>query len=267
MDGDLLSEANQGLQRLVWNKKLPFEMKAVRAMPDGFEIEFTMLVDRKTAEDPASYFVNSFIYKYYAVYGSPPVNLEENEIQGVKVSEDGMKVRIVVDNLRENFVHNISLFGVRAKENSYSLVHPTAYYTLNVIPDGEKLKLADLKKTSSAKETTTAAKAKAETAKSTKTTVATSKQQVPDFETIQPILQRNTCFACHAVDKKQIGPSYMEVAKRNYSNERILELIHNPEPQNWPDYPVAMPPMPQVSKEDGLKIAAYINSLNDKSKK
>jgi len=262
-------EASQGLQRLVWNKKLPFEMKAVRAMPDGFEIEFTMPVDRKTAEDPASYSVDSFIYKYYAVYGSPPVKNEKHNIVGVKVSEDGMRARIVVDNLREHFVHNISLFGVRAKENSYSLVHPTAYYTLNEIPEGEKLKLADLKLPIPAKETkpAPAKTSKNQTAKTAQPTVSIAKQEVPDYETvIKPLLQRNTCFACHAVNKKQVGPSYIEVAKRNYSNERILELIHNPDPQNWPDYPVAMPPMPQVSKEDGLKIAAYINSLTDKSK-
>lgn len=258
-------DANQGLQRLVWNKRVPFEMKAVRAMPDGFEIEFTMPVNRKTAEDLSSYSVESFIYKYYAVYGSPPVNFEKNEIKGVKVSEDGMKARIVVDNLRENLVHHISLFGVRAEENSYTLVHPSAYYTLNAIPDGEKLNLDALKQSNTATGATSAPSKEKETPspKPNKTAVAMENKQVPDYEMVKPLLQRNNCFACHAVDKKQVGPSYMEVAKRNYSNEKILELIHNPQPGNWPDYPVAMPPMPQVSKEDGLKIAAYINSLND----
>jgi hypothetical protein len=49
----------------------PFEMRAIRAMPDGFEIEFTEPVDIKSAEDIASYSVESFIYKYHPVYGSP----------------------------------------------------------------------------------------------------------------------------------------------------------------------------------------------------
>jgi len=40
-----------------------------------------------------------------------------------------------------------------------------------------------------------------------------------------------------------------------------LQLIYNPKPENWPGYATEMPPMPQVSKADGLKIAAYINSL------
>ncbi|HEX8676263.1 MAG TPA: hypothetical protein VF700_03530, partial [Segetibacter sp.] len=44
-------EATEGIQRLVWNNKIPFEMRVVRAMPDGFEIEFTKPVNKKYAED------------------------------------------------------------------------------------------------------------------------------------------------------------------------------------------------------------------------
>ncbi|HZF63662.1 MAG TPA: hypothetical protein VEZ55_04225, partial [Chitinophagaceae bacterium] len=56
-------EANQGLQRLVWNGYTPFEMRTVKAMPDGFEIEFTKPVEKKYAEDLSSYAVESFTYK------------------------------------------------------------------------------------------------------------------------------------------------------------------------------------------------------------
>jgi hypothetical protein len=45
------------------------------------------------------------------------------------------------------------------------------------------------------------------------------------------------------------------------SNEKIVDLIHNPQPQNWPDFATPMTPMPQVSNADALKIAAWINSL------
>jgi hypothetical protein len=81
-----------GLQRLVWTGKSPMEMKTVKSMPDGFEIEFTMAVDRKTAEDLSSYSGRSYIYKYHPVYGSPTVNIENLSIKGVKVSEDNMKI-------------------------------------------------------------------------------------------------------------------------------------------------------------------------------
>ncbi|RPD43401.1 hypothetical protein DNI29_23715, partial [Hymenobacter sediminis] len=79
-------EANEGLQRMVWNNEIPFEMRTVKAMPDGFEIEFTKPVNINSAEDLASYAVQSFTCKYHPVYGSPPVNIQDNVISGVKVS-------------------------------------------------------------------------------------------------------------------------------------------------------------------------------------
>jgi hypothetical protein len=59
-----------GLQRLVWTGETPFEMKAIRARPDGFEMEFTQPVDRATAADPPAYEITSFTYKYHPVHGS-----------------------------------------------------------------------------------------------------------------------------------------------------------------------------------------------------
>ncbi len=253
-------DANQGLQRLVWNGKMPFEMYTVKAKPDGFEIQFTMPVDKKSAEDLSSYNVNSYLYKHFPVYGSPPINSEDLNIKGVKVSEDGKTVRIVVEGMKQYYVHKISLEGVRAANSYWSLVHADAYYTLNNIPDGAKLKLSELKTTRSGKAT-----AKVEAVKehvspdgAGKTAAATA---VPTYEEIKPILQRNTCLACHAPDKKVVGPSYQDVAKRKYSNEKIVDLIYNPKPENWPDFATPMAPMPQVPKADAAKIAAWINSL------
>ncbi len=44
----------------------------------------------------------------------------------------------------------LRLEGVRDKETSYSLVHPTAYYTLNNIPEGTKLSLTEVSTKNSA---------------------------------------------------------------------------------------------------------------------
>lgn len=263
-------DANEGLERLVYNNKIPFEMKAVRAMPDGFEIEFTSPVDLKSAQDLASYNVESFIYKYQPVYGSPPVNNETLKVKGVKVSADGLKARIVVNNLRQHYIHAITVNGIREKENFYSIIHPVAYYTLNNIPAGEKLAANELSTRNSAndpvanaspapaKKTMTTTKGKTAPAKKT---VETKAANAPSYSEVKGLLANYTCLACHNPVKKQIGPSFSEIAKRKYSNEKILQLIHNPKPENWPGYATEMPPMPQVSKADGLKIAAYINSL------
>lgn len=257
-------DANQGLQRLVWNGKMPFEMYTVKAMPDGFEIDFTMPVDRKSAEDLDSYHITSYLYKHFPVYGSPMVNTQELNIKGVKLSADRKKVRIVVDGLRQYYVHKIQLEGVRSESNSWSLVHPDAYYTLNNIPDGEKLKVSELT-------TTRSGKAKAEEApvkehvspdgKGKTTPKQAAATKAPTWEQVKPLLSKHTCLACHTTDKKVVGPSYQDVAKRKYSNEKIVDLIYNPKPENWPDYATPMAPMPHVPKADAEKIAAWINSL------
>jgi cytochrome c551/c552 len=264
-------DANEGLERLVYNNKTPFEMKAVRAMPDGFEVEFTMPVDRKSAEDLASYDVESFIYKYHPVYGSPPVNTEKLKIAGVKVSADGLKARIIVQNLRQYYIHTLTLDGLRSQDGFYSLVHPVAYYTLNQIPDGNKLSASEVSTKNSAATPATApakkitapkaAPGKAPEAKGAAKPAATS-AKAPTFKEVEGLLTKNTCLACHNQTKRQIGPPFAEIAKRKYSPEKIFQLIHNPQPQNWPGYSTEMPPMPQVTKVEALKIAGWINSLN-----
>ena len=256
-------DANQGLQRLVWNGKIPFEMLNCKAMPDGFEINFTMPVDRKSAEDLSSLTATSFLYKHQPVYGSPPVNKEDLKIKGVKLSADGKSLRIVLDGLRPYYIHELNLAGIRSAANSFSLIHPTVYYTLNAIPSGEKLGAVDLKTFDSGK-----TKAPSKTTKEVvspdgkgKPTTASAKVAAVSFETVKPLLQKHTCLACHSQDKKVVGPAFKDIAKRKYSNEKIVSLIYNPKPENWPDFATPMAAMPQVPKKDALTIAAYINTL------
>jgi len=127
-----------GLQRLVWNGKTPFEMKTVTAQPDGFEITFTQPVDEKTARDAASYKVSTFTYQYHHNYGSPVINQGNCPLKAIEVSPDRMRVRLVMDSLREGYIHEIRAEGVVSADNN-TLLHNYGYYTLNHIPDGQRL--------------------------------------------------------------------------------------------------------------------------------
>jgi cytochrome c551/c552 len=193
------------------------------------------------------------------------VDVKKCAVKGVKVSEDGRIVRIVVDSLRQHFIHTISLEGVRDVDNSFSLVHPTVYYTLNNFPDGNKLSAAELSTFNSSLVKVNAAaspggsKAAKPTASAIKPSISANKKITT--EEIRPLLVKHTCTACHAVDKKQVGPAFTEIAKRKYTSEKIVNLIYNPQPSNWPDYSTPMAPMPQVPKSDALKIADWINAL------
>ncbi|MGY4385028.1 cytochrome c551/c552 [Pedobacter sp. UYP24] len=269
-------DANEGLERLVYNpSKTPFEMKAVRAMPDGFDIEFTSPVDSKTANDIASYSVESYLYKYQPVYGSPPINIEKLKIKGVKVSSDGLRARLVVDNLRQYYIHTITINGVKEKSSGVLPLHPIAYYTLNSIPNGDKLSMSELSTKNSGGDKMASALPSSPAGTTLKGKVLSPSKNAPELKSpetattaaptyaqVKGLLTSYTCVACHNPSKRQIGPAFADVAKRKYTTEKILSLIHNPQPQNWPGYSTEMPPMPQVTKADGLKIATWINSLN-----
>ncbi|MDI9865216.1 auracyanin family protein [Flectobacillus sp. DC10W] len=252
-----------GLQRLVWNGRLPFEMKTISARPDGFEIEFTQPVDAQTASNAASYELKSFTYKYHHNYGSPIINQEKTPLKGIIVSADRKKVRLVIDNLRKGYIHEVRPSGI-LNEEGQPLLHEVGYYTLNNIPDGEAAQLTESQKvkasTAPAPSTSTPAK---------KTTPVNGTKKVADAglidsKQVAALLKKHACTSCHAEATRVVGPPFTEVAKRNYTNEQILELVYHPKPENWPDYATEMASMTHVPKADVLKIAAWINALGKK---
>lgn len=92
---------------------------------------------------------------------------------------------------------------------------------------------------------------------------ANAQTQIP--ADVNTLLQKNTCLACHNPDKRIVGPAYKDVAKKKYTNEQIVELIYAPKPEHWPGYP-PMAPMKQVPREEAVKIASWINSLDGGAK-
>ncbi|MEY4939582.1 MAG: hypothetical protein RIQ93_1317 [Verrucomicrobiota bacterium] len=127
-----------GIERLTWTGQMPFEIKEVRAQPDGFLLTFTQPVDRATAENPATYSVAGFTYLYHQAYGSAPVNRVGCPVRKVVVAPDGLSVRLANACLREGYIHEIRANGLRAANGS-ALLHSFAYYTLNRIPAGPRI--------------------------------------------------------------------------------------------------------------------------------
>ena len=171
-----------GLQRLVWTGKVPFEMKTVKAQPDGFELEFTLPVDAEAAENTDSYQLSSFNYKYHHNYGSPVIELEELALKAALVSEDRLKVRLVLDGLKEGYIHEINASGIKSGENM-NLLHDVGYYTLNQIPSGEKVNLSEIRKAASSPH---AAHQKAPVAASNKSGAAGATSNTSKRMTVMP---------------------------------------------------------------------------------
>ena len=248
---------NFGLQRLVWNGLTPFEINKIHAKSDGFEISFTQPVDVKSVKNAASYALRSYIYQYHHQYGSPIINVNELKIKGISVSPDKKTVRISMDGIKQFYIHEFILKGVLNEEGE-PLLHETAYYTLNQIPAGDKMAMNESSEP-------IVEKAVVAVVDQTKLAVNGKKQLVTEAQALA-LLKKHTCLACHAKDKKVIGPSYEDIAKRKYSDQQILALVYKPNPQNWPDYATEMAPMSHIPANDVLKIASWINGLGAKNK-
>ncbi len=128
-----LGGSSYGLQRLAWTGKTPFEIKEMRARRDGFELVFTKPVERPAAERVESYALESYTYLYHETYGSDEIQRKELSIESATVSDDGLRVTLKTNGLRELFVHELRAEGIRDTDGQ-PLLHPSAYYTLNRIP-------------------------------------------------------------------------------------------------------------------------------------
>ena len=118
-----------GLDRIAYSGTLPAELHTMSATPDGFELRYTVPVDRERAQDPERYHLESYTYLHQSDYGSPEVEKRTLTITSCAVSEDGRTVRLVVDGLRTTFVHELHLDEQRTAEGA-ALLHDRAYYTL-----------------------------------------------------------------------------------------------------------------------------------------
>ncbi|WP_236973482.1 DUF7133 domain-containing protein [Membranihabitans maritimus] len=246
-----------GLQRLVWNGEVPFEMKSVQIRPDGFEITFTKPVELSSARDVRSYNIRSFTYKYHKKYGSPVINSNPTGIKAIEVSKDQKRVRLVLDSIRLGYIHEISLPGVISLQNS-ALLHSVGYYTVNQIPTGDELVLTESNKVQAPIQ---------KTEKSPGFTVGVGKSMSDvssedNSKDIDLLLAKYTCQSCHHLSDKRVGPSFSEISKKRYSIEEMIELIQSPKPGNWPEFATPMPPMSHVPEEDLERIAKWIRGLD-----
>ncbi|MFM7331307.1 MAG: c-type cytochrome [Brachymonas sp.] len=77
------------------------------------------------------------------------------------------------------------------------------------------------------------------------------------------LAQAKNCMACHAVDKKMVGPSYKDVAAKYAGNKDAAKMLaekiqkgSTPGKGNWGAVP--MPANPQVNEAEAAKLAAWV---------
>ena len=79
----------------------------------------------------------------------------------------------------------------------------------------------------------------------------------------QALATAKNCMACHALDKKLVGPSYKEVSAKYASDkgaaDKLATKIVKGSTGTWG--PVPMPANAQLSDAEGKKLAAWVLSI------
>ena len=79
----------------------------------------------------------------------------------------------------------------------------------------------------------------------------------------QELATAKNCMACHAVDRKLVGPSYQEIAEKRGAEENAVAVLAEKIQKGGAGVygPVPMPPNPQVSAEEAVTLAEWVLSL------
>lgn len=98
-------------------------------------------------------------------------------------------------------------------------------------------------------------------------TPALGAAEVLVFEDGMRLMRDKTCLGCHQVDRRRVGPSFVDIANR-YAPDRevaipmLVNSIRHGNRGKWSAIP--MPAQPHVSEQEALAMTLFILSLQQK---
>lgn len=133
-DSGWLGGLNTGsIVRLTPNGRLPNGIRELRAVPGGFELEFMAPIDKSAASDVSNYSISGYTRVWEGGYATPDSGRYRVNVKSVEVSPDGRTATLRVDELRENYVYEVSCGDV-GKAANIELWPDTGHYTMNRVP-------------------------------------------------------------------------------------------------------------------------------------
>ncbi|MGY8769214.1 MAG: c-type cytochrome [Pirellulales bacterium] len=112
---------------------MPLGIAEVRALPDGFEIEFTDQVDEEYAKYISSYKISSYTRESTPAYGGDNIDARNDDVVSTVLSPDRLRVKLILSELRAGYVYELHLDEKIAGKGK-KLWPAEAYYTMRNVP-------------------------------------------------------------------------------------------------------------------------------------
>jgi cytochrome c len=122
-----------GLQKMKYNGKPVFEMLAIRAVTNGFDIEMTAELAPDAESDLKKLVVEQWWYKPSPGYGGPKMNLEKLKIRKLTISGNRKLIHLELSGLKKNHVIYFHLPRLKSR-SGLDIWSTESWYTLNNIP-------------------------------------------------------------------------------------------------------------------------------------
>lgn len=126
---------NEGLQRVEWNGRRPFEAHTMKLTENGFRFHFTEPVDRTIASKKETWPFSRYYYYYQQTYGSPRVDETPIGIDSIEISPDGKTVEVFLSELKAWHIHEVNINGLK-NAAGVPLSNTYIVYTLNRLLNG-----------------------------------------------------------------------------------------------------------------------------------
>lgn len=77
---------------------------------------------------------------------------------------------------------------------------------------------------------------------------------------VKKVLENNGCLSCHQVSYRLYGPSFEQIALKEYPDSLLFELIRNPNRNNWPGFP-PMPPNKTIGYQEVQMLSEWLDAM------
>lgn len=124
----------EGIARIEYTGKLPFEIHHIRLRPDGFDVHLTKPLHENQSIAAGDIQIERFRYNNWGNYGSPKIDRKLLAVTDVQIAADRNSLHVAVDGLQAGYVCQLLLPHLQAEDGSH-LLHPEAFYTINHLVD------------------------------------------------------------------------------------------------------------------------------------